>query len=138
MVEMIRDPAEPFSAPRKGRWRYIHSVQFAYTSVATGALELTTDTIAPPQHPFIISRAEVDVEGINPSAIFNLYIEWEAGSEYENHSYHIDTWTGAGAEHHAIRPNTLIPIPPGAHFRLTISNVQVDTVIKVHCAVEWV
>lgn len=138
MPVMTRDPVEGTKMPVQQRGRYIHSVQFTYTSTATGALELTTPAVAPDDHPWIAYWFEVDTENINPSANFDLHLEFPAGHEYENHSYLIDEWTGAGAENHVVTQNTAVPVPAGAIFRLAISAVQVDTVVKIHGLIEWI
>lgn len=138
MPEMTRDPAVDLPVPIQQRSRYIRSVQFEYTATGTGALELTTPAVAPDEHPWIAHWFEVDTNNINPSANFVLYLEFPAGHKYENHSYTIDSWTGAGAEHHVIQQGLAVPVPAGAILRLTVSAVQDTTQIYVHGLIEWI
>lgn len=139
MADFIRDlNGDEVEAPVRNDNRYFKSVNFHWTASGSGAVDLTTPVVVPDDHPWWAYWFEVDTTNINPSADFALYLEWPAGHLYQGHSYLISSWTGGGAEHHPIQPNTAVPVPAGAILRLTISAVLATTHVDIHGLIQWV
>ena len=118
--------------PIRQEGRYFFAQQFSYTSVGTGALEITCSPLVQDKHPFWLYHLEIDTTGSVPSANYELFLEWPVGDTYNGLSFRLGSWSGTAADHYEPVLYNRHPIPPNALFRLTCSASAVDEEFKIH------